>query len=149
MNTIMLTVRIYNNLQFMKKYVSYFMLIAIVSVFVSCASSKSTTTVLSGTDISKYKYVVFGTGDEGDAELADMLMMVQNEISEKLQVVSVEKAKTLIAFMGVKTKCTKEEQRQKDRYPVYIRRLAARHPRTHRETKCYFGDTFVLHLNQI
>ena len=51
--------------------------------------------------------------------------------------------------MGVKTKCTKEEQRQKDRYPVYIRRLAARHPRTHRETKCYFGDTFVLHLNQI
>ena len=52
-------------------------------------------------------------------------------------------------FMGVKTKCTKEEQRQKDRYPVYIRRLAARHPRTHRETKCYFGDTFVLHLNQI
>jgi hypothetical protein len=54
-----------------------------------------------------------------------------------------------IVFMGVKTKCTKEEQRQKDRYPVYIRRLAARHPRTHRETKCYFGDTFVLHLNQI
>ena len=71
----------------MKKYVSYFMLIAIVSVFVSCASSKSTTTVLSGTDISKYKYVVFGTGDEGDAEF-----------SEKLQVVSAEKAKTLIAF---------------------------------------------------
>ena len=51
MNTIMLTVRIYNNLQFMKKYFSYF-----------------------------------------------MLMMVQNEISEKLQVVSAEKAKTLIAF---------------------------------------------------
>ncbi len=55
MNTIMLMVRIYNNLQFMKKYVPYFRMIAIVSVFVSCASSKSTTTVLSGTDISKYK----------------------------------------------------------------------------------------------
>ena len=40
MNTIMLMVRIYNNLQFMKKYVSYFTLIIIVSVFVSCASSK-------------------------------------------------------------------------------------------------------------
>ena len=91
MNTIMLTVRIYNNLQFMKKYVSYFMLIAIVSVFVSCASSKSTTTVLSGTDISKYKYVVFGTGDEGDAELADMLMMVQNEISSPKINVKTEK----------------------------------------------------------
>ena len=55
MNTIMLMVRIYNNLQFMKKYVPYFRMIAIVSVFVSCASSKSTTTVLSGTGISKYK----------------------------------------------------------------------------------------------
>lgn len=60
-----------------------------------------------------------------------------------------EKTDSLLRNMGVKTKCTKEEQRQKDRYPVYIRRLAARHPRTHRETKCYFGDTFVLHLNQI
>ena len=71
MSTIMLTVRIYNNLQFMRKYVSYFMLIAVVSVFVSCASSKSTTTVLNGTDISKYKYVVFGTGDEGDYGIAN------------------------------------------------------------------------------
>ena len=64
----------------------------------STSLGKGLTTVLSGTDISKYKYVVFGTVDEGDAELADMLMMVQNEISEKLQVVSAEKAKTLIAF---------------------------------------------------
>lgn len=61
----------------------------------------------------------------------------------------LERSDDSTAIMGVKTKCTKEEQRQKDRYPVYIRRLAARHPRTHRETKCYFGDTFVLHLNQI
>ena len=51
--------------------------------------------------------------------------------------------------MGVKTKCTKEEQRQKDRYPVYIRRLAARHPQMRRETKCYFNVTFVLHSNEI
>ena len=98
MNTIMLMVKIYNNMQFTKKYVSLFILITIVSVFVSCASSKNTTSVLSGTDISKYKYVVFGTGVEGDAELEDILMMVQNDISEKLQVVSAEKAKTLIAF---------------------------------------------------
>ena len=82
----------------MKKYILYLIVIAVVSSFVSCASSKSTTTVLSGTDISKYKYVVFGTDDDGDAELADILMMVQNEISEKLQVVSAEKAKSLIVF---------------------------------------------------
>lgn len=67
-----------------------------VAVLVSCASSKGTTTVSKGCDIKQYKYVVFGSNDEGDAELADILMMVQNSISEKLQVVSVEKAKSLI-----------------------------------------------------
>lgn len=49
-----------------------------------------------GNIISNYKYVVFGSEDEGDAELADILMMVQNDISEKLQVVSSEKARALI-----------------------------------------------------
>lgn len=82
----------------MRKYVFYFIAIVIVSISISCASSKSTTTVLNGMDISKYKYVVFGTSDKGDAELADILMMVQNEISRKLQVVSAEKAKSLTAI---------------------------------------------------
>lgn len=61
-------------------------------LIVSCASSKSVTTIANGSDLSKFKYVVFGNGDEGDAELADILMMVQNDISQKLQVVSSEKA---------------------------------------------------------
>lgn len=64
--------------------------------FVSCASSQSTTTIAKGNNVSNYKYVVFGSEDEGDAELADILMMVQNDISEKLQVVSPEKARILI-----------------------------------------------------
>ena len=46
--------------------------------------------------MSKYKFVVFGSEDEGDAELEDILMMVKNDISEKLQVVSPEKARSLI-----------------------------------------------------
>ena len=65
-------------------------------LIVSCASSKSVTTIANGSDLSKFKYVVFGNGDEGDAELADILMMVQNDISQKLQVVSSEKARSLI-----------------------------------------------------
>ncbi len=81
-----------------KKRIIYIIAIALFSVFISCASSKSTITALNGTDISRYKYVVFGASDDGDAELADMLMMVQNEISEKLQVVSAERAKSLISF---------------------------------------------------
>lgn len=40
--------------------------------------------------------MVFGTENKGDAELDDILMMVQNDISEKLYVVSPEKARSLI-----------------------------------------------------
>ena len=79
----------------MKKY--SIVLVAFLSLLlVSCASSNSVTTFAKGNDLSKYKYVVFGSEDEGDAELADIIMMVQNEISEKLQVVSPEKARSLI-----------------------------------------------------
>lgn len=38
----------------------------------------------------------FGSEDKGDAELADILMMVQNDISERLHVVSPEEARSLI-----------------------------------------------------
>lgn len=62
----------------------------------SCASSKSTTTISNGTSLSDYKYIVYGQEDDGDAELADILMMVQNEISGKLIVVSSTKAYQLI-----------------------------------------------------
>lgn len=72
------------------------MLTVVTFILTSCASSKSTTTIAKGNDISKYKYVVFGTENKGDAELDDILMMVQNDISEKLYVVSPEKARSLI-----------------------------------------------------
>ena len=85
----------------MKKFISYFIVMAVVSVLSSCASSKSTSTVLNGTDFSKYKYVVLATSGDGDAELEDIVMMVQNEISEKLHVVSAEKA-TLLLSIGEK-----------------------------------------------
>ena len=75
----------------------HYVLFALISLLiVSCASSQSTTTIAKGNAITSYKYVVFGGEDEGDAELADILMMVQNDISEKLQVVSPEKAFSLI-----------------------------------------------------
>lgn len=75
----------------------HYLLFALISLLiVSCASSQSTTTIAKGNNVSNYKYVVFGSEDEGDAELADILMMVQNDISEKLQVVSPEKASILI-----------------------------------------------------
>ena len=85
----------------MKKLLIILTAFVISLTLVSCASSQSATTIAKGNDISQYKYVVFGSGDEGDAELADILMMVQNDISEKLQVVSSEKARSLI-YQGEK-----------------------------------------------
>ena len=75
------------------------LLVSIISIpvtLVSCASSKSSTVVANGLDLSKYKYVVFGDDDKGDAELSDILMLVQNAISQKLQVVSSKQALALI-----------------------------------------------------
>jgi hypothetical protein len=76
------------------------LLVSIISIpvtLVSCASSKSSTVVANGLDLSKYKYVVFGDDDDkGDAELSDILMLVQNAISQKLQVVSSKQALALI-----------------------------------------------------
>ncbi len=63
----------------------------------SCASSKSTTTTSNGISLSDYKYIVFGKEDDGDAELADILMMVQNELSDKLIVLSPVRASSLLA----------------------------------------------------
>lgn len=79
----------------MKKTTIY-LLSCVLLFLVSCASSNSITTVAKGNDVSKYKYVVFGNKDDGDAELADILMLVQNDISKKLQVVSSEKARSLV-----------------------------------------------------
>ena len=79
------------------KRVQYFALFLIVIAFVSCVSSKGTTTLSNGTDITKYKYILFGKENDGDEELADILLMVQSELSEKLTVVSDAKAIQLIA----------------------------------------------------
>jgi len=74
----------------------YTILLIICVIITSCVSSKSSTTIAKGNDMSKYKYVVWSNDNEGDAELSDILMMVQNDISEKFIVVSPENAISLI-----------------------------------------------------
>ena len=74
-----------------------YIIIAITTLsIVSCASSKSTTTVANGVSLSDYKYIVFGKDNDGDAELADILMMVQNELSGKLIMLSPSMAKQVL-----------------------------------------------------
>lgn len=74
-----------------------YIIVSLISlVLASCASSSSTTTASNGAPISNYKYIVFGNEDEGDAELADIILLVQNELSEKLTVVSSYRAIELV-----------------------------------------------------
>lgn len=64
---------------------------------VSCASSQSTTTVSDGVNITEYKHVIYGDDDkDGAAELTDILLLVQNELSGKMSVVSATEAMRLI-----------------------------------------------------
>lgn len=80
----------------MKKLLFLIALAAFMTISFSCASSKSTTTVSNGISLTDYKYIVFGKEDDGDAELADILMMVQNELSDKLIVLSPLKAQFML-----------------------------------------------------
>ena len=80
----------------MKKCFFVVALSAVMATFYSCASSKSATTVSNGIYLEDYKYIVFGKEDDGDAELADILMMVQNELSDKLIVLSPVKAQAML-----------------------------------------------------
>ena len=84
----------------MKKFVYSLSLITFISLMMSCASSKSATTISNGVTLSDYKYIVFGREDDGDAELADILMIVQNKLSEKLTVVSPANATAVISNGG-------------------------------------------------
>lgn len=79
------------------KKIFYLIVIVISFALVSCASSKSTTTISDGFNITDYKHVVYGDDDkEGDAELADILLLVQNELSRKMLAVSASDALQLI-----------------------------------------------------
>ncbi len=63
----------------MKQKVTLFIITIVAILMTSCASGKI---VLSNdADISKYKYVIFGTETSGNRELDDMVMSVQNIIA--------------------------------------------------------------------
>ena len=63
-------------------------------LFNSCSSSNAV--VSHGSDLSQYKYVVFGEESTGDRELDDMILLIQNEIAKRLQVVSTQKCLELL-----------------------------------------------------
>ena len=52
----------------------------IITLMTSCASSRIV--LSSNADVSKYKYVIFGSESSGDRELDDIVMAVQNQIAE-------------------------------------------------------------------
>lgn len=52
----------------------------IITLMTSCASSRIV--LSSNADVSKYKYVIFGSESSGDRELDDIIMAVQNQIAE-------------------------------------------------------------------
>ena len=74
-----------------------YLLVFLVSQFILFNSCSSSNAVVShGSDLSKYKYVVFGKESTGDRELDDMIMLIQNEIANRLQVISAQKGLELL-----------------------------------------------------
>lgn len=63
----------------------------------SCASSRIIVANSNTIDLSNYEYVVFGEESDGDRELDDIVLLVQNEItSTKLKTVSATEGQRLI-----------------------------------------------------
>lgn len=80
----------------MNNILKYLFLVICATTLTSCATSKAV--FATGVNMSKYEYVVFGDKSNGDRELDDVVMLVQNEISNtKLTVVSSTNALKLIA----------------------------------------------------
>ena len=80
----------------MKTFFNYLLLLTFAITISSCATSKAI--FATGVNVDKYEYVVFGDKSTGDRELDDVVMMVQNEISNtKLTVISSTEAIRLIA----------------------------------------------------
>ena len=76
---------------------NFYLLVFLVSHFILFNSCSSSNAVVShGSDLSKYKYVVFGRESTGDRELDDMIMLIQNEIANRLQVISAQKGLELL-----------------------------------------------------
>lgn len=68
----------------------------IIQFFLISCGSSSSTTISNGVSVSRYQYVVFGNGSEGDAELDDIILIVQNEIARRLHVVSSIQAMEIV-----------------------------------------------------
>ena len=80
----------------MKTFFNYLLLLTFAITISSCATSKAI--FATGVNVDMYEYVVFGDKSTGDRELDDVVMMVQNEISNtKLTVISSTEAIRLIA----------------------------------------------------
>lgn len=67
----------------------------------SCSSGKIV--ISNNTDISKYKYVIFGDEITGDRLLEDINMSVRNLISENLTVLSKTEYKTTLCLDSILT----------------------------------------------
>ncbi|MBO7125107.1 MAG: hypothetical protein J6T70_16980 [Bacteroidales bacterium] len=69
--------------------------IVVLTLFIiSCSSANFVSS--NGDDISKYKYIVFGKENDGDAELEDIIMQVQNELASKFTVISPNSANKIL-----------------------------------------------------
>lgn len=76
---------------------NFYLLVFLVSQFILFNACSSSNAVVShGSDLSKYKYVVFGKESTGDRELDDMVLLIQNEIANRFQVVSAQKGLELL-----------------------------------------------------
>ena len=81
----------------MIRFINVFLVAAFTIILQSCVSSSSTTTVARGVYLSNYSHVVLGNDNDGDAELNDIMMMVENVLAQRYITTTPSQARDLIS----------------------------------------------------
>lgn len=64
----------------------------------ACGTQSATTTIADGVSVFNYKHIAFGSKSEGSAELSDIILSVENELSRRFNVVDEYEANNLLSM---------------------------------------------------
>jgi hypothetical protein len=75
-----------------------FALLLCTIILMACGTQSATTTIADGVSVFNYKHIAFGSKSEGSAELSDIILSVENELSRRFNVVDEYEANNLLSM---------------------------------------------------
>ena len=80
------------------KFRNLAVLIICTIIMMACGTQSATTTLADGVSVFNYKHIAFGSKSEGSAELSDIILSVENELSRRFNVVDENEVNNLLSI---------------------------------------------------